>query len=86
MVSRAVENAVRYKDFYVIVQVKLDTGRRFDVIGQIRRIEDETQLARTWAVCKEFASEKAAYEFGLQKARAWIDEHGEENGPHPTSI
>jgi hypothetical protein len=33
----AVENAVRYKDFYVIVQVKLNTGRRFDIIGQIRR-------------------------------------------------
>ena len=52
------ENAVRYKDFYVIVQVKLDTGRRFDVIGQIRRIEDETQLARTWPFAKNLLARK----------------------------
>ena len=69
--------AVQYKEFYIIVKVQLETNakNRFQVVSEIRSSPGETQLVRTWATVKEFVSEKAAYEFGLQRARAWIDEH-----------
>jgi hypothetical protein len=70
-------DAVQYKDFYIVVKVQLEvnTKNRFQVVSEIRAASDETQLLRTLATVKEFTSEKAAYEFGLQRARAWIDEH-----------
>ena len=72
-------DAVQYKEFFIVVHVQLEpnTKNRFHVVSEIRAASDETQLVRTWATVKEFASEKAAYEFGLQRARAWIDEHAQ---------
>ena len=70
-------DAVRYKEFCIVVKVQLEANskNRFQVVSEISASSDERQLVRTWATVQEFASEKAAYEFGLQQARAWIDEH-----------
>lgn len=70
-------DAVQYKEFYIVIKVQLEanTKYRFQVVSQIRAGLDEAQLVRTLGTVKEFASEKAAFEFGLQRARAWIDEH-----------
>ena len=70
-------DAVRYKEFYIVVKFQLEanTKNRFQVVSEIRASSDERQLVRTWATVQEFASEKAAYEFGLQQAHVWIDEH-----------
>lgn len=70
-------DAVQYKESYIVVHVQLEpnTKNRFHVVSEIRASSDETKLVRTWATVHDFVSEKAAYEFGLQRARAWIDEH-----------
>ena len=59
----------------VKVQLEANTKNCFQVVSEIRAASDETQILRTLATVKEFASEKAAHEFGSQRARAWIDEH-----------
>jgi hypothetical protein len=70
-----VADKVLYKEFYITVRVELerDNKNRFQVVGQIRPVEDETQIVNTWVAIKEFASEGEAYEFGLQHCRTWID-------------
>ena len=69
-------DAVQYKGFYIFVKVRRDSASRtsLEVVSQICRVPDETQLVRNWMTIQEFVSSKAAYEFGLQEAREWIDE------------
>jgi len=77
LVSKSIS---QHKQFHIDigVEVKLDGGgqRRYEISGQIRSVKDETHSVRTWVLCKQFDTEKAAYEFGLQEACAWIDERG----------
>jgi len=65
------ENTVRYKQFDIIVDVELEKwpATRYRVIAKVQGFE----RARAWMTLQEFTDEKAAYEFGLQLARAWID-------------
>jgi len=71
-------NGVRYKQFDITIRANLDgSPGRFDIVWQIRRVEDKTNLVHTRLISKEFDSEKAAYEFGWQEARAWLDEHAQ---------
>ena len=67
-------NTVRYKQFDLIVTVKSDgfSRNRYEVVTTAQQI-DNTKRRRTWLIFQEFDSEKAAYEYGLQEARAWID-------------
>jgi len=68
-------DAVQYKGFYTFVKVRRENASTsLEVISQICRVPDETQLVRNWMTIQEFVSSKAAYEFGLQEAREWIDE------------
>ena len=69
-------DAVQYKGLYIFVKVQRDSasGTSLQVVSQICRAPDETQLLRNWMTIQEFVSERAAYEFGLREARAWIDE------------
>jgi hypothetical protein len=65
-------NSLRYKRFDINIRASLDgSPMRFDIVWQVRRVKD---LVFSRFTSKEFDSEKAAYEFGLQEARAWIDE------------
>ena len=65
-------NRVQYKRFDIAIRANLDgSPMRFDIVWQIRSVND---LVFSRFTSQEFASEKAAYEFGLQEARAWIDE------------
>ena len=65
-------NRVRYKQFDIAIRANLDgSPMKFDVVWQIRRVD----LVFSRFTSKEFDSEKAAYDFGLRAARAWIDEH-----------
>ena len=68
--------AIAYKEFFIVVKARREytTKNKFHVIGQIYRNLKETPVMRNWLPVQEFASEKAACEFGLQEARAWIDE------------
>ena len=69
-------NPVLYKRFDIAIRANLDgSPGRFDVVWQIRRVEDNSNLVHSRFISKEFDSEKAGYEFGLQEARTWIDEH-----------
>lgn len=69
-------NYVQYKQFDIAIRANLDgSPMRFDVVWQIRRSEDKANLIHSRFTSKEFGSEKAAYELGLQAARGWIDEH-----------
>ena len=68
-------NKVQYKQFDIAIRANLDgSPMRFDVVWQIRRSEAKANLVYSRFTSKEFESEKAGYEFGLQAARAWIDE------------
>ena len=68
-------NCVQYKQFDIAIRANLDGyPPKFDVVWQIRRSEDTANLIHSRFISKEFNSEKAAYELGLQAARAWIDE------------
>ena len=69
-------DAVQYKGFCIVVEVQIESTTRdkFRITGQIYRNPKETPVMRNWLAVREFASEEAAYEFGLQQARAWIDE------------
>jgi len=71
------ENTVRYKQFDITVNVELEhlPSTRYRVIAEARRL-NEIQPRHSWLISQEFDSEMAAYEFGLQEARAWIDEQG----------
>ena len=72
----AVNNRVVHKQFDITIRANLDgSPGRFDVIWQIRRVEDKTNLVYSRFTSKDFDSEKVAYESGLQEARAWIDEN-----------
>ena len=66
--------AIPYKGFFIVVKVELEreTKNKFKVTGRIYR------NPRNWLAIQEFASEKAAYEFGLQEARRWIDEEADD--------
>ena len=68
------ENILRYKQFDLIVKVELENSSStgYEIITTARQI-DITQRQRTCLIFKEFDSEKAAYEYGLQDGRAWID-------------
>ena len=69
-------NGVQYKQFDLTLRVNLNgSPSRFDIFWKIRRVEDKTNVVHNRFTSKEFESEKSAYEFGLQQARAWIDEH-----------
>ena len=69
-------NRVQYQQFDITIRTNLDgTHTRFDVVWQIQNTENGRNLVNSRFTCKEFDSEKAAYEFGLREARAWIDEH-----------
>ena len=64
-------NGVRYKQFDITIRANLDgSPGRFDIVWQIRRVEDKTNLVHTRLVSKEFVSEEVAYECGLQAARS----------------
>lgn len=72
-------NHVLYKQFAITIRANLDgSPGKFDIVYQIRRVEDRvedrTSLIHSRFISKEFNSEKAAYEFGLQEARIYIDE------------
>src|SRR4026208_704801 len=72
----AMNNRVQYQQFDITIRTNLDgTHTRFDVVWQIQNTENGRNLVNSRFTCKEFDSEKAAYEFGLREARAWIDEH-----------
>ncbi len=68
------ENTVRYKQFDLIVKVKLDgsSGNLYEIVVTARQM-DSTQRDCTWLAYKEFASEEEACDFGLQEARKWLD-------------
>ena len=70
-------DAVHYKGFYIVVNVEIEreTENKFKVTSQIIG----TRLWRNRLAVREFDSEQAAYEFGLQAAQAWIDEHDDED-------
>ena len=65
-----------YRQFCVVVRVELDdaSAHRYQVAGTISQLKDGT-AAYAMITIKEFATEKAAYEFALQKAREWIEQH-----------
>ena len=66
-------NQVQYKQFDIAIRANFDgSPMKFDIVWQIRSVKD---LVFSRFTSKEFASEKAAYEFGLQETRRWIDEH-----------
>ena len=69
--------AIPYKSLYIFVKVQPErtTRNTFKVAAGIYPNPKETPVMRSWLAIKEFASEEAAYQFGLQEARAWIDEH-----------
>ena len=67
-------DGVQYKGFFIFVKVQHASGTRFQVVNQICRAPDETELVRNWMTIQKFVSPKAAYEFALQEACAWIDE------------
>jgi hypothetical protein len=71
-------DAIQYKQYYIAVKIQFDgtTRARFQIVGQISRDLQKTDIVYNWIAFQEFTSDKAAYEFGLQRARAWIDEHG----------
>ena len=74
--ASAMNNRVQYQQFDITIRTNLDgTPTRFDVVWQIQNTENGRNLVNSRFTCKEFDSEKAAYEFGLREARAWIDEH-----------
>jgi hypothetical protein len=62
----------------VTVRPALSTKKMFHVVSQIYRNLEEPPIMRNWLSVQEFASEKAAYEYGLQQARRWIDEDEQE--------
>jgi hypothetical protein len=68
--------AVRYKEFYIVVTVRraLFPKKMFHVVSQIYRNLEEAPVMRNWLPVQEFASKEAAYEYGLQEGRRWIDE------------
>ena len=70
------ENTGRYKQFDITVNVEIETfpSIRYRVTAHARRL-NELRPRYAWVNSQEFVSETAAYEFGLQKVRAWIDEH-----------
>jgi len=78
--NEAAMDAVQYKGFNIVVKVEreLGTPNKFKVIGQIHQDPPQAPVMRNWLAVREFASEKAAYEFGLQEARAWIDEEADD--------
>ena len=57
------------------VQPQRTTRNTFKVAAGIYQNPTETPVMRSWLAIKEFASEEAVCQFGLQEARAWIDEH-----------
>ena len=63
-----------YRQFCVVIRVELDdaSAHRYQVACTISHLKDEA-IAYTMLTVKEFANEKAAHEFGLQKAREWIE-------------
>ena len=69
-------STIAYRQFCVVIRVEEDdaSAHRYQVTGKISRLEDGT-AAYAIITIKEFANEKAAHEFGLQKAREWIDKH-----------
>ena len=67
---------VQYKQFDIAIRANLNgSPSRFDVVWQIRRVKDNSNLVHSRFISKEFDSEKAGYEFGLLEARIWIDDH-----------
>jgi len=69
-------DAVHYNGFYIVVMVEIEreTENKFRVTSQIYRNPEGAPILRNWLAVREFGSEQAAYEFGLQEARKWIDE------------
>ena len=64
---------VLHKQFDITIRANLDgSPKKFDIVWQIRSVKGPVFSRFS---CKEFHSEKAAYEFGLKEARAWVDEH-----------
>ena len=45
------------------------------LFGKYEGSMTNTNLVHSRFISKEFDSERAAYEFGLQGARVWIDDH-----------
>ena len=71
-------NSLRYKRFFITIRANLNgSPGRFDIIWQIRRVEDNKDLVHSRFISKDFNSEKVAYDSGLQEARAWIDERAQ---------
>jgi len=70
--------AIAYKGFHIVIEVwsERTIEKKFQITGQIYQNPEETRptVMRSWLAVREFASEQAAYEFGLRDARAWIDE------------
>ena len=71
--------AIPYKVLYIFVKVQRASGSHLQVVSQICRAPDGTELVRNWKTIQKFTSSKAAHDFGLQEARAWIDD--EDRGP-----
>ena len=71
------DSTVRYKQFTITVKVELEsvTVNRYQISCHMRRVGDETKQPSFLFTSKKFASPQAAYEFGLQEAWTWIDEH-----------
>ena len=65
---------VHYKGFYIVVKVERETETKSKVSNQISRNPEGDPVTRSWLVVRDFASERTAYESGLQEARTWIDE------------
>jgi hypothetical protein len=67
-------DAVQYKGFSIVVSVRPGgvTTNSFQVVSKIYRNPEGAPGIRNWLVLQEFASQQAAYEFGLQDARTWI--------------
>ena len=63
-----------YRQFCVVIRVELDdaSAHRYEVAGTISQLEEGT-AAYAMITVKEFANGKAAHEFGLPKARDWIE-------------
>ena len=62
------------RQFSIVIRVEPDglSANRYQVFTQVSPIADKTTPHTVIAVQK-FANEKAAHEFGLQKAREWIE-------------
>ncbi len=54
----------------------LNVGKQeYRISCHMRQIDVAKQPPLSWLTFQQFGSEKEAYEYGLEKARAWIDEH-----------